>query len=144
MNAQEASGFVINYRNATLSGAFLDWNLETLLGVQKQLREAREILRPHTHYVEACDAALEKINNSIEAKRDAQKLDTRYEQDQKRQERSERRANWALGISIASFVLSSLFGLFGNSNSHNSERHLESLPSPMPSLSPTPVASGSP
>lgn len=142
MTPEQASQIVTDYDGAVKSSRYLEWDVETLSGIRNQLREALQALSQYTIQRKVCEATIEKINERLEAKRAEQKTDTRYAQDQKRQERAERRANLALVISIASFVVSTLFGVFGHLG--NIEKRSGNLPSPTPLLSPTPTASGSP
>jgi hypothetical protein len=68
MNPGEASQIVANYHGAVKSGAYLDWSLEQLLGVHKQLREARLGLVSYGDHQAKCEATLEKLNERISMK----------------------------------------------------------------------------
>jgi hypothetical protein len=65
---EEASQIVANYHGAVRSGAYLDWSLEQLLGVHKQLREARLGLASYGDHQAKCEASLEKLIERISMK----------------------------------------------------------------------------
>jgi hypothetical protein len=65
----EATQIVANYDNASKSGAYLDWNLDQLIGVQNQLREARGVLRGVGYHLETGETVLAKLNQAIEMRR---------------------------------------------------------------------------
>jgi hypothetical protein len=76
----EANQIVANYDNAAKSGAYLDWTLEQLLGVQKQLREAREALRAFGYHIETGETALAKINRAIELRQLEERTEGHHQQ----------------------------------------------------------------
>jgi hypothetical protein len=78
---QEAYKIQSDYGNATKSGAYLEWDLDTLLEVQKQLREARTVLRNcELIFSQGCEAAIEKVNQAIDSKRIEERAERHHKQ----------------------------------------------------------------
>ena len=68
MTQAEATEIVSNCNNATKTGAYLDWTLDDLLGMQMKLRQARDLLLRFGYYLETADETLAKLNQRIETK----------------------------------------------------------------------------